>query len=726
MIDSRRPSVRLSTTSKMKTRDHSVPVLIRFMKPVFDFNSSAIIVKGGHLLSFREVSGRIYTVEIHADDTTVSVQIPENTTEDVAGNKNLVSNLLRVQHYSVPIVSQVLASVTTAAFALSSVTAMLLTLSTASLQSLGTVSRPSSYLTSEPSRNLLRLAYHIQVFAQSKWLAVTLPIEYYEFARGLQWSIPYLTLPWESHSHPFMVDSNMHVLMQSQLKRTEKDASMLGSPLTPTEYQSYFESIDIKPEAEFIRDPRSSNGWKYFERNMFWLAVIGGSLILLHALLVLILRFRRKDSEKEINYGALVVPRFEIFLTLLALPCISQASTAIVRGGSTAGVVVGVLLLGLLSILLLSLFLFLSVGITSGKLLQYKEVHREGQKSHWYQELVRVTLGPGKRGQWTWKDQPNSTRLAKLSPLFEDLRGPPKYMLSQIAAGGPDPGKSGDRSIIPSDDETEDAEAPFIQKLFGILRIYYAFLESVKRVALGVCAGLSSITASSKVPVLVILSISSFQLLFMMLKKPFIKKKVQFVETVTVAAEVGVFASCLALSEGDLSSRGERRVGIFMLVLFAIAFASQVINEWYALYRQVLHLSPDQNSFLSGSKAAIIGFLSVFLPSKLIMNLEDRVSSNSVNSSMGDSDRMRNLGAKASEPAEKPWRRQLKELARASFGRDERKGATRTSGDPSSSDHQKRSSSGGGFWGGKRDGSSDLKAKSKSLYRDLETIFSSN
>ncbi|KAK1297797.1 hypothetical protein QJS10_CPB14g00089 [Acorus calamus] len=541
------------------------------------------------------------------DDTTVSVQIPENTTEDVAGNKNLVSNLLRVQHYSVPIVSQVLASVTTAAFALSSVTAMLLTLSTASLQSLGTVSRPSSYLTSEPSRNLL--------------------------------------------------------------------------------------SIDIKPEAEFIRDPRSSNGWKYFERSMFWLAVIGGFLILLHALLVSILRFRRKDSGKEINYGALVIPRFEIFLTLLALPCISQASTAIVRG----------------------------------KLLQYKEVHREGQKSHWYQELVRVTLGPGKRGQWTWKDQPDSTRLAKLGPLFEDLRGPPKYMLSQIATDGPDPGKRGDHSIIASDDETEDAEAPFIQKLFGILRIYYAFLESMKRVALGVCAGLSSITGSSKVQVLVILSISSFQLLFMMLKKPFIKKRVQFVETVSVAAEVGVFVLCLALSEGDLSSQGERRVGIFMLVLFAIAFASQVINEWYALYRQVLHLSPDQNSFLSGWKAAIIGFLSVFLPSKLIMNLEDRVSSNSVNSSLGDSDRMRNPGVKASEPAEKPWRRQLKELARASFGRDERKGAT-TSGDPSSSGHQKRSrsSSGGGFWGGKRSGSSDLKAKSKSLYRDLETIFSSN
>ncbi|KAL9264540.1 hypothetical protein AKJ16_DCAP15309 [Drosera capensis] len=64
-------------------------------------------------------------------------------------------------------------------------------------------------------------------------------------------------------------------------------------------------------------------------------------------------------------------------------------------------------------------------------------------------------------------------------PLFEDLRGPPKYMLSQFTEGS---SSKPIEQIIASDDETEDAEAPFIQKLFGILRIYYTFLESIRRI----------------------------------------------------------------------------------------------------------------------------------------------------------------------------------------------------------------------------------------------------
>lgn len=37
-------------------------------------------------------------VEIQADDDIVSVSVPENVTGDVAGNKNLPSNILRVRH----------------------------------------------------------------------------------------------------------------------------------------------------------------------------------------------------------------------------------------------------------------------------------------------------------------------------------------------------------------------------------------------------------------------------------------------------------------------------------------------------------------------------------------------------------------------------------------------------------------------------------------------------
>lgn len=111
---------------------------------------------------------------------------------------------------------------------------------------------------------LQRMACHIQVFALSRWLAVILPVEYFEFARGLQWSIPYFGLPWETgHDHPFMVGSTpprnpypyaskLHEPgtfknVQPQERNSFMDASVYGLPLTPMEYRSFFEVKDKKP-----------------------------------------------------------------------------------------------------------------------------------------------------------------------------------------------------------------------------------------------------------------------------------------------------------------------------------------------------------------------------------------------------------------------------------------------------------------------------------------------
>ena len=56
------------------------------------------------------------------------------------------------------------------------------------------------------------------MFALSRWLAVTLPVEYYEFARGLQWSIPYFSLPWETGGiHPIMLGSNASAASHSYI-----------------------------------------------------------------------------------------------------------------------------------------------------------------------------------------------------------------------------------------------------------------------------------------------------------------------------------------------------------------------------------------------------------------------------------------------------------------------------------------------------------------------------
>nr|CAD1834836.1 unnamed protein product [Ananas comosus var. bracteatus] len=385
------------------------------------------------------------------------------------------------------------------------------------------------------------------------------------------------------------------------------------------EYRSFLENQNMKPEP-VIMASQNLNGWSHFGRNMFWLAVIGGGLVLLQATILFVLRLRKNDSEKQRDFGALVFPRFEVFLIILALPCICQASAALIRGRSAAGIIVGVILLGIITSLLISLLLFLSLGITMAKLLQYKEVHREGQEFHWYQEIIRMILGPGKRGQWTWKAEHDPTCLTKFGPLFEDLRGPPKYMLSQFS-GESSRGKREDR-IIASEDETEDAEAPFIQKLFGILRIYYTFLESIKRVALGVVAGPAHRTALQ---------------------------------------------------------------------------------------------SPDKNSFSKGLKAVLYGLVMIAVPAKLSSELlSQQLSSTSREGDGGLSVNSPSDGQmrRSSGTSERSWIRQLRELAKASFSRDD--GGVPVD-DPSTSNQPRRS--GFGFWSSKRSrsssvpSSSDFKAK---------------
>lgn len=387
-------------------------------------------------------------------------------------------------------------------------------------------------------------------------------------------------------------------------------------------------------------------------------------------------------------------------------------------------------MLCVVAILLLALFLFLSAGITFGKLLQYKEIHQEGQNFHWYQELIRVTLGPGKRGQWTWKTEQNSIYLTKLGPVFEDLRGPPKYMLTQIS--GSNPLKQRDDRIIASDDETEDAEAPCIQKLFGILRIYYTFLETVKRVCLGIIAGAFLDNETAKTPIVVLLSITSFQLFFLVLKKPFIKKKVQLVEIISIACQVGVFASCLMLLAKDFPEACGKKLGIFMVILFLIGFITQMCNEWYALYKQTKRLDQINRSFLSGLKMFIIGLAALILPQKVMKKkipaaqLEGRSSSNGgIGFSTADNRYRTSSGSGSSGSLDKPWLRQIREMAKASFSRD--RSNSKVPSDPSGSKSGWSSS----IWGTKtsgsssKDSSSDYKSRPKGLYKDLEAIFAS-
>ncbi|KAL4347551.1 hypothetical protein GQ457_17G027120 [Hibiscus cannabinus] len=198
-------------------------------------------------------------------------------------------------------------------------------MSTASLQSVGAFSRPSSSFSSDPARILFRSACHIQVFALIRGVTTS-----HDGSKPQRNSSSFLSRAYDGEiTHTF----------QPKKDGFKIAAAVYGSPLTPIEYRSFFESQSIIPEAEYIPDGLHSNGkWRNFDRSLFWLAVIGGSLILLHAFLFLILKYKKRDAEKQRSYGALIFPRFEIFLVILALPCISQASAALVAGRTPSGV----------------------------------------------------------------------------------------------------------------------------------------------------------------------------------------------------------------------------------------------------------------------------------------------------------------------------------------------------------------------------------------------------
>ncbi|KAM3703926.1 hypothetical protein ACJW31_04G135100 [Castanea mollissima] len=261
--ESLRPAVMLSTQSHIRTREHNIPMLIKFVKPVFGVNSSILSITGGNIQSFKEISSRIYAVEIKAENDSVycvSVYVPENVIGDAAGNKNLRSNDLQLCPYHVPKISSVVSVLATASFVATAVAAGLLTVSIASLSSIGAFSTPFSSF-SNPARNLFRSACHIQVFALSRWLSVKLPVNYYEFARGLQWSIPYFSLPWESgHIQPVVVgsspltnsdsyrskihDSGIFLGVQPKLGNLSRAASIYKAQLRPNpkEYISLFQN----------------------------------------------------------------------------------------------------------------------------------------------------------------------------------------------------------------------------------------------------------------------------------------------------------------------------------------------------------------------------------------------------------------------------------------------------------------------------------------------------
>ena len=284
---------------------------------------------------------------------------------------------------------------------------------------------------------------------------------------------------------------------------------------------------------------------------------------------------------------------------------------------------------------------FLYKGITCAQLLEYEEDHQEDQGFHWYKKIVRVFLVSVEKDNWTPK-KPYATTLGS---LYEDYRGPPKSKLSQI---------SGDSSHT-------QAEAPFIQKLLGKLRIYYTLLESViqklcgelriyypllesvRRVLLAIMAGFYKDNESSKIPITFPLCINCFHLFFLVLEKPFTKKNIQLLEITAVSSEACISAIIFVLGEKELSDKDEINFGILMLMLVLVGILPQIMNELYDLYKQIKQLDFENHFLLTGLKRASSGLTLLFSSKEFSLSrppaLKDNIAdSNSKPTSVADED----------------------------------------------------------------------------------------
>lgn len=99
LYDNERPKVYISTTFRAKTKNTNVPFVVQFTEPVFDFNSSGVMISGGILTSIKEIDNSTYALQVEAmENKLVVVTVPENSALDIAGNYNLASSSTQMQH----------------------------------------------------------------------------------------------------------------------------------------------------------------------------------------------------------------------------------------------------------------------------------------------------------------------------------------------------------------------------------------------------------------------------------------------------------------------------------------------------------------------------------------------------------------------------------------------------------------------------------------------------
>ncbi|XP_059449067.1 uncharacterized protein LOC132179363 isoform X2 [Corylus avellana] len=637
LYDSTNPGVVLSTSSPSITKESNINVMVEFTKPIFGFEASMVKVVGGTLTRFKELSRALYSLTVVAEaQNMVSVTIPAGKASDISGNLNLASNHLEVKHYSTPAISIALYSFVTAGTVATALAAAILSISSANLEAIGTVASGSTNVVAlHPSLNLHGMVGHLQVFVLSDWFTVNQPIEYCETTKGLRWLIPRQKLPWSRDSapispkHVYLAEEklawklrslatgwsshemtnqpiDLNFINSSYMHSISSKSTPYGLPLNSNEYFINFLRGEPMSASNVVKRMENSKGWQDMEMNLFWLGVGGGSLVIIHFLTLIFLRWRTGTPA----HGILSVPRFELFLLILMLPCISQSSAFVIKGGTIGGIIIGALLLAIPAVFILSVSLFLIIAILTGSFSQYKEVKHAAIQEPWCTKVWFFFTGKPTMGKWFYREgRRRSSFLLRFGILFESWKGPPLF----VFVNQPDPntiskhterGKSG----IGSNEETKMLTSEW---LLGCARSSYIILDLLRRASLGFISGAYSLPKSSQS--LCVLTITLVQFMYLFTLKPYIRRGVHVVESVSLLCEAGIFGLSIRVSSSELIEA--KKLGFVMLALLFLTFIVQIINEWHALIKSILRLSqPQKNSFKLGLKFAAKGLVLPFLP----------------------------------------------------------------------------------------------------------------
>ncbi|XP_017975918.1 PREDICTED: uncharacterized protein LOC18601011 isoform X1 [Theobroma cacao] len=665
LYDCAKPGVGLSTSSQNVTKESNINAIVEFTKPVFGFEASMIEVNGGRLIRFKELSRALYSLTVLAvSNSKVSITIPEGKVNDISGNMNLASNRLEMVHYSTPAISTALHSFVTSGVLATTLAAAILSLSSTNLGAISKLNSASNnFVASDPSMNLHGMIGHLQVFVLSDWLLSDQPIEYSETTKGLRWLIPRQKLPWKRNGysiwpnnvyldqgrfvkrpsswfsgylsderayHDIGLDNSSYVqrklLFPAEIdskfswlhgrQNISKEDSPFGLPLNSNEYFTFFLRGEPLSASNVVKKLENYKGWQDMAMNLFWLSIGVGSLLIVHFALLVFLRWRIGTAAQ----GILSVPRFELLLVILMLPCISQSSAFVIRGGTIEGIITGALLLAIPAAFILSVCLFLTITVFTGSLARYKEIRHANAEEKWHKKLWFFLVGRPANGKWFYMDGLPSSFLSRFGILFEDQKGPPLFVFVDQNDSNTMPRwvGSGQNGIgrmraVSSDDSHEEMKISLFKRFLGCARSSYIIVDLLRRVCLGVISGSYSSHRSSQSVCALTITLLQFLCLFTL--KPHIRRGVYIVESISLLSEAGVFG--LSISMNKSNSVREKTLGLLMLALLFLSFVAQLVNEWYALIKCLLSISqPHKNSFKLGLKFAAKGLLLPFLPRK--------------------------------------------------------------------------------------------------------------